>query len=64
VKQILIPALGPLPHLLIPLQATLSLKPTRFDGKVGMDYQNFNLPIVRAMAVITVESPIQNHSTL
>lgn len=25
------------------------------DGKVSMDYQNFNLPIIRAMAVMTVD---------
>ena len=25
------------------------------DGKVAMDYQNFNLPIVRAMLVMTVD---------
>lgn len=25
------------------------------DGKVSMDYQNFSLPIIRAMAVMTVE---------
>ena len=25
------------------------------DGKVSMDYQDFNLPIIRAMAVMTVE---------
>jgi polyisoprenoid-binding protein YceI len=25
------------------------------DGKVSMDYQNFNLPMIRAMAVMTVD---------
>lgn len=25
------------------------------DGKVSMDYQNFNLPIIRSMAVMTVD---------
>lgn len=25
------------------------------DGKVSMDYQNFNLPVVRALAVMTVD---------
>ncbi|MES2923021.1 MAG: YceI family protein [Verrucomicrobiota bacterium] len=25
------------------------------DGKVSLDYQNFNLPIIRAMAVMTVD---------
>ena len=25
------------------------------DGKVSMDYQNFSLPIIRSMAVMTVD---------
>lgn len=29
------------------------------DGKVFMDYQNFNLPIVRAMAVMTVDPKLE-----
>lgn len=29
------------------------------DGKVVMDYQNFNLPIVRAMAVMTVDPKLE-----
>ena len=118
VKQILIPALSPLPHSLIPLQATSSLKPTGFDlswkyrdldsaepkreaemikwhcdgypkgsdqfkkswtgnagkknamwtltvdGKVEMEYKDSNLLAVQTLAVITVDTPIQNHSTL
>jgi len=29
------------------------------DGKVEMDYQNFNLPIVRAMAIMTVDPKLE-----
>jgi polyisoprenoid-binding protein YceI len=41
--------------VVFPYTAKKSGNTLTLDGKVSIDYQNFNLPIIRAMLVMTVD---------